>query len=498
MRAEFDRSRVGSNGTAESFLTMFTKKICSLMKIEQNAQKLLSKREFFGYAFGFIGPITLLSLVGTLQNLYYVYVIGLDALFSGVGLFIGLLTYAFFSLVWGNASDNATGRFARRYGKRRLFMAIALFPMVVTFILQWMPPIKPSVMGEENGAVAAWLWMTSFLFHFFFAMFSAPYWALMPEITTNEDERLRLSIAQNLANLVGTVVSILVPILLLSNAKWDQSLFWAAGVTGMSIIVQMALYSLVFIIITLISITLTLATVREPPIPVSAARRGSFGIFFRSIFKPLKENPDFKIWQGANFMINLAARVLLLDIMIFIRNVLKLEGGEWFIFLVVIIPVGKGAFAFFDKLKKKIGLKRSFLDGILMAAIVLLSALIFFLEFPKNLSFGLGLAFISIGIVSLVGMLIFPTPVNSALVDKGCVLAACERTELSGKYSGIYLFFLYLSSALASLLYSSILDALGAENRIAIVLALPISGACILVGFFLFRRVDLSSPQRGK
>ncbi len=470
------------------------------MTLKQSAPKVLPKRQFFGYAVGFVGPITLLSLVGVLLNLYYIYVIGLNAILSGFGLFIGLLTYAFFSLVWGNASDNAVGRLARKYGKRRVFMGIALIPMVVTFFLLWVPPVKPANPAEINWVVAAWLWGMSFLFHFFFSIFSPPYWALMPEISTNEDERLRLSIVQNLVSLIGTIFSILIPIILLSGAEWDQSLFWDAvqgtETAGERIIFQMTIYSLLFMALSLISVSITIVTVREPPILEKRMQRGGFGQFYRSVFTPLWQNKDFTWWQGANFMINLAARILLMDIMVFVRLVLKLEGIEWFIFLGVIIPVGAGAFVFFDKLKKKLGLKKTFLNGILLAAIVLLFAAIFFVDFPKDVSFGLGLVFVSLGIVALVGMMIFPTPVNSAFVDKGCALGGCDRTELSGKYSGIYLFFLYISSALASLIYTWILDRLGAENPVAIVLAMPVAGACILVGFFLFRKADLSIPEK--
>ncbi len=85
---------------------------------------------------------------------------------------------------------------------------------------------------------------------------------------------------------------------------------------------------------------------------------------------------------------------------------------------------------------------------------------------------------------------------NSAFVDKGCALGYVDLPELSGKYSGIYLFFLYLSSSLASIPYTAILDLQGSENPVAIVLALPVSGACILVGFFLFRKADLSIPLK--
>ncbi len=71
-----------------------------------------------------------------------------------------------------------------------------------------------------------------------------------------------------------------------------------------------------------------------------------------------------------------------------------------------------------------------------------------------------------------------------------------SHSELSGKYSGIYLFFLYLSSSLASLVYTGILDALGADNRVAIVLVLPVAGLCMFAGFLLFRKADLSIPQK--
>jgi hypothetical protein len=126
---------------------------------------------------------------------------------------------------------------------------------------------------------------------------------------------------------------------------------------------------------------------------------------------------------------------------------------------------------------------------------VLILASIFFVDFSEDVSFWLGLMVMCFGIMALVGMMIFPTPVNAAFVDKGCALGCVDRPQLSGKYSGIFLFFLYLSSALASLVYSGILDILGAENRAAIVLAMPVAGACMFVGFLLFRKADLTIPK---
>ncbi len=470
------------------------------MMLENSPPKKLSKREFYGYAVGFVGPITLLSLVGVLLNLYYIYVIGLDPILSGIGLAIGHLTYSIFALIWGNISDNSKGKTARKYGKRHLFMGIALVPMVVVFFLLWVPPVKAIVVGEQNWAVAAWLWGTSFLFHFFFSAFSPSYWALMPEISHDEDERVHLSIIQNLMSLVGTIASILVPILLLSGAEWNQSLFWAAGggtdTVGLGIIAQMTLFSLLLVGVTVTSVSITLKTVREPLFADKPAARISMGQFFRGIFAPLKQNRDFTKWQVANFVMNLGSSILLLDIMVFVRTVLKLEGIEWFIFVVVVVPAGGGAFVLFDKLKKKLGLKQVFVETILFAAVVLVLASVFFVDFAEDVSFWLGLVFMCFGIMAIVGMMIFPNPVNAAFIDKGCALTGVSHSELSGKYSGIYLFFLYLSSSLASLVYTAILDALGADNRVAIVLVLPVAGLCMFVGFLLFRKADLSIPEK--
>ncbi len=459
----------------------------------------LSRKEFLGYAVGFIGPMCLLSLVNVLLQLYYIYVIGLDPLLSGIGLTIGLLTYSIFALVWGQVSDNNTGTLAKKYGKRKPFLFGALVPIIIIFFLMWVPPVKPTVMDEKNWSTAIWLWVTSGLFHLSFSAFSSSYWALMPEISHDEDERLRLSMTQNLVNLIGTVVSILIPIVLLAGADWDESLFYydagGGSTAGQHIVDLMVVFSIIFMVLTVASVMVTVVTVREPPLPEKLPEKKSLVRFFKEIFVPLRDNPEFAKWQTANFMVNLAGRLLLLDVMIFVRIVLKLEGIEWGVFVIVLVAVGGGSFLWFDKMKQRKGLKPTFMVALIIGTVVTISAVLFFVDIPKPASFWLGLVFMGFAIVGVIGIMVFPMPINSSMVDKGCALSCVDRSELAGKYSGINLFFIYISSAIASLVYSGILEALGPESRIAIVLALPVSGLFLLASLLIFRRVDLSIPK---
>lgn len=458
---------------------------------------VLTKKAFIGYAVGFVGPVSLLSIVNMMLNLYYIYVIGLDPFLAGAGLSIGLITYSVFALIWGNVSDNHSGKLAKKYGKRKPFLFGALVPIVVTYILMWFPPERPTTLGETNWPVTIWLWVTSGLFHLAFSCFSSSYWSLMPEISHDEEERLRLSMSQQMANLVGNVVSLLLPIILLAGSDWDESLFWAAGTSptaGERIINLMGIFGFVFAILTVMTVLMTVFLVDEPPIPENPPPAPSMREFFKNLFKPLKDNPDFAYWQVSNALTNVAGRMLLLDIFIFVRVVLKLDGIEWAIMFVVLLASGGGSFVGFDKLKKKIGLKRTFQYGLLLGAVVMLLAAFFLVELSEAASFAWGLVFLVFGIMAVIGILIFPTPINAALVDKGAALNGVPRTELSGKYYGLFLFFLYSSSALASLLYSAVLDALGAENLVAIVLILPISGLFLLAAWLVYLKVDLTVP----
>lgn len=485
----------------------------------------LPKREFYGYAVGFIGPITLLSLINVLLVNYYMLIIGLDPVLAGVGLSIGLVTYSVFAIGFGNVSDNAQGSMACKYGKRRPFILYAALPMAVTFILLWVPPVRPETFWAQDWGCAAWLWIFSFLFHLAFAVFSPPYWALMPEITHSEEERLRLSITQNLINLIGTVVSILIPIIFFagvdtSGENLSDALFYAKppNYAGEAIIAQMFGLSFLFAGLTVASLLVTFKLVREPRLPDGTAAIVPFKTFLKNIVTPLTQDKDHALYQAANFLINVAMRILMTYVLIFIGDVLGLQGGEWFIFTLVVAGAAVGSFVFWDKLKDKVGLKQSFVICMVGSSAIMALGGIFVVEMERVLKLVLGTVVSSLLVIALVGILIFPNPIISALVDKRQASLKAkaraaraaraensagtdapgkvspEHAQLAGKYQGINLFILNFSSALANVIYAWGYKALKTLDVQFTVLLLPIAAVFTFLSIFFLVRVHLKPP----
>lgn len=453
---------------------------------------LLPKKQFFGYALGFLGPVTLLSLVNVLLQNYYMMILGLDAFLTGLGLTIGLVIYSFCAILFGQVGDNFAGKWARKVGKRKFFLLVSFVPMVVAFVLVWMPPpsLRPTTFGETNWGTALWLWTFSAAYHFCFSVFNPAYWALLPEISHDEDERVRLSIFQNFGRIFGSVIGILVPVIFFSTSA--DTLFWNAGPDsqGSQVILQMIVMAIAFGGLSVFTVLLTLKTVVEPPLEARVTTKKSLGEFARELFGPLRENRAFLLFTICVFFYNITARILMMDIILLVDEVLLLEGGQWAAFMLVLVGVGVGSFVLWDKIKAKKGFKFSFsLNLALSTGVMFFTAI--FLVLPDPLLFPVGIFFAIFGVTSLIGLMIFPNPIVAALVDKHCVEGCVERSQLSGKYSGIYLFFMNISNAVAAFFYGWLFKVLG-TTPVTIVLVLVFSGIFIGVAFGVYQKVDLT------
>ncbi|GAB4306238.1 MAG: hypothetical protein Kow0069_02790 [Promethearchaeota archaeon] len=471
-----------------------------------DAGRSLPRKAFFGYAVGFLGPNALLSLVNVLLVNYYMLVVGLDPVLSGAGLSLGLVTYAVLSLVFGNLSDNASGGLARKHGKRRPFMALALPPMAVFFALLWVPPVKPATFWAPDWATAAWLWTFSVAFHAAFSAFSPPYWALMAEITKDQDERVKLSVAQNLINLVGIVVSVLVPIVLFSavetsaGGEFSDALFYGLGPNsdGVKIIAQMALLGAAFAVTSVTTVLVTCMTVPEAPASARPAVKPSFREFLKEVAHPVTRDRSHAWYQGANFSFNVALRVIMAYVLIFVGDQMGLRGAEWFAFTGLVTGAAVAGFVAWDRLKTTVGLKRAFSTCLVLTTAALLASGAMLFVHSHAARVGLGTVLSAFLVVALVGMLVFPNPIISALVDRRAAGVDPERADrLAGAYQGVNLFVLNLSNALANVFYAAAYEALKSLGPLgggdASVLLLPLSATFVALGAVAFRAVHVDS-----
>ena len=111
---------------------------------------------------------------------YYNQVLGLPGTLGGVAIFLALCVDAITDPVVGSISDG----FHSRWGRRHPFMYAAALPMAVCFVLLFNPPA-----GLGHAALFAWLAGFAVGVRVSMTFYAIPSDSMIPEITTDYDER---------------------------------------------------------------------------------------------------------------------------------------------------------------------------------------------------------------------------------------------------------------------------------------------------------------------
>ncbi len=180
-------------------------------------KQTLTKKKKFGYAFGIFTE----SLV---YNMFYTYyltflneIVGIKPKYSAIIIFI--------SIAWDAVTDPLIGNYTDRPGvdKRRI-MKISIIPLAVTFIVAW-----TSIGAGFSSQLAKILLYTfiSMCIWIFYTMYSIPYYAIVPELTEDYDERTDIRSLSSLLNAfcvgIGNILPALVPTVAILLGKRYQS-----------------------------------------------------------------------------------------------------------------------------------------------------------------------------------------------------------------------------------------------------------------------------------
>jgi len=130
----------------------------------------------FTSLFGYIG-------INTVARTVYVMILGVNAAWVGMALFIPRMWDAFSDPFMGKISDN----FHSRWGRRRPFIVAGALSMGIVFGLTWMVP-------EDWSQPAKLIYFIAMQLVFFtcYTVFSVPYNALTYEMTPDYNERNRV------------------------------------------------------------------------------------------------------------------------------------------------------------------------------------------------------------------------------------------------------------------------------------------------------------------
>lgn len=463
---------------------------------------LSSPRELKGknmiiYAMGAIAQMAPYGLYSSYTYQYYVYTIKLDPMYTSIGIFLGLFLYALSAPLFGVMADN---RKPTKLGKRKPFLLIGSPIQAVLMILLWTPPIF--AVGDPSGIwTAIYLWVISVFLNFTQAMNVSVYLSMLSDQCQTESNRVKTASLQGVFSILGTFISILFPIILQSQIPDPQNpafntpsgeillrlMPWIGAAYG---IIGMVIFFIIFFVID------ESFYLRESSgLPASHM---SAGVVFQKIFSPVHDK-NFRFWIGNVSFFNMAMRVMMTVLLPVLTFVLWLDGIQFVVFLVLLLPFAAGGFILWKKLITFRGLKYSYLVSLTCNVIALISALLFLIEFSEILRFILGVFILGTVISAIVGGFLFPNPIISSLIDqkKGFMREenATNNEEITGSYFGMHLFSMSLASGIANIILGMIFTGGNETNRNMIIWSLPITALITVISMFFLSKLKIPSKK---
>jgi len=129
---------------------------------------------------------------------YYTQVMGLSGSLVGTAVLIVMAIDAVSDAYVGHFSDNLKNM---RYGRRHTLMAIAIIPMMISFIALFSPPV-----GLSTGQLFAWLLGFALLSRIAITFYIIPFRAVGAELSRNPAERSRIFALGAIGNGVARIV----------------------------------------------------------------------------------------------------------------------------------------------------------------------------------------------------------------------------------------------------------------------------------------------------
>ena len=453
--------------------------------------RALTGRRLVGFAFGTFGQMAPIGVYGTFAPYFYIYVVDLDPFLVFLGVFFSLLTFAISSPIFGVFSDNKK---AGKVGKRRPFLLAGIPGLLVFMTLIWIPPQPTTIF------TAIYFWICAVGLELFQGLLVSTYLSMMSEQSTDQNNRVKIATLQGIFSILGTVLSILLPIILKSHVPEPENPAWstisvpyfisimpwiglAFGCIGFS----------AFLIVFLTTDEKFFQFTREIEIP-----KLSIGKTFKEILIPVKDG-NFKYWLGSAFSFNMAIRFLIFILLPIMDFVIILTGSWFLIFFACLLPVAAAGYIIWVKKIKTSGLKRAYSLSLLVFVLFSAAALLFLVPMDFSVRFILGVTIVGILVSSLVGGYLFPNPIISQLVDIAPEPirkeAARSNKGIAGAYFGLYIFVYNLANAISNIVLGLLFTDQTKEDPVLITLVVPIAGILVFVSFLFLRKITLVSPQ---
>lgn len=233
--------------------------------------RTLTVKNYIGYGVTDIFGGGAFAVIGAWLMYFYVTYCGLSPIEAGSILFIARILDTFISPLVGYITDNiGNTRIGRRFGRRRSFLLMSC-PLLLVYALMWV-----------NNMNYFYYLATYLMMEVVAAMIIIPYEAIASEMTSDYKERTRLSAARIIASGVGTSLATFIPGQLFNWLGHDST--WVFFING-------ALFTLLSMIMVMITWFTTWEREAEPPLPTATPRKSCRTILtdiVRGMFTSLK------------------------------------------------------------------------------------------------------------------------------------------------------------------------------------------------------------------
>nr|MDO8115342.1 MFS transporter [Candidatus Sigynarchaeota archaeon] len=457
---------------------------CCDGKCSCNGQdRVLTGARLLGFSFGTFGQMAPIGIYNVFSAYYYIYVIGLDPFSTMFGVFLSLLAFAISSTIFGVLADNKK---PGKHGKRRPFLLVGIPGLFTFMILCWTPPSMLLGLPPDMGT-AVYFWTVAVALETCQGLLVSTYLSLMTEQSTSPDNRVKIATMQGIFSILGTVLSILLPIILKSLAAsgatltsvmpWIGLAFGAIGF-GAFLTVYFSTNEDFYLVN------------RETTLPKRTITQT-----FKDIFVPARD-PQFRLWLGNSLMFNMAIRFLIFILMPLMEFVIQLQQSQYIIFFGCLLPIAATGYIIWVKKIKTSGLRNAYGLSLLVNVVFSTAAILLVIPMDFIMKFILGIVIVGILISSLVAGYLFPNPIVSRLVDLAPEeirkAASSSSKGIAGSYFGLYLFTYNMAQAAANLLLGFIFTDQTKDDPFLIALMIPIAGAMTLVSWCFLRKIELT------
>jgi GPH family glycoside/pentoside/hexuronide:cation symporter len=150
------------------------------------------------------------SIITAFFAVFMVTVVGLQPGLVAIILFVGRSWDFVNDLLVGYISD----RTRSKYGRRRPFLLFGAIPFGLSFILLWLSP------NFDQTGLVIYYSLAYIIYEALATVVYMPYFALTPELTSDYDERTKLTSFRMMFNIIGSLTAYILPLLIVGN-NWN-------------------------------------------------------------------------------------------------------------------------------------------------------------------------------------------------------------------------------------------------------------------------------------